>query len=254
VTTTLMLGPALVSIVAGTLLAPHRVVADIVFVAATMVAVYVRRFGARGFGLGMAVFMPLFLTQFLHVNVAQLPWLLVAAAVGIGSTLLLRGWAFAERPERTLDRLVRAFRAHLHAFVEAVADVLAAQPPVVEDKLRAAQRRRTRLNSTALLLADRLEQRGADRPNGSERDDGDGEDLALGIVDAELAAERLAVAIERLVQALCWRGCMASGRPRSPAPRRRWSPRCSTRQREASPRWRQRPWDTGTALSGRPSH
>ncbi|MDT5025070.1 MAG: hypothetical protein QOE61_1496, partial [Micromonosporaceae bacterium] len=200
VTTTLMLGPALVSIVAGTLLASHRVVADIVFVAGTMVAVYVRRFGARGFALGMAAFMALFLTQFLHVNVAQLPWLLVAAAVGIGSTLLLRGWAFAERPERTLARLVRAFRAHLHALVEAVADLLAALPPAVEDKLRAVERRRARLNDTALLLADSLEQWGADRQNHSERDDGDGEEVALGIVDAELAAERLAVAIERLVQ------------------------------------------------------
>ena len=51
--------------------------------------------------MGMAAFMPFFLTQFLHVTVVQLPWLLVAAAIGIGSTLLLRGWVFAERPERT---------------------------------------------------------------------------------------------------------------------------------------------------------
>ncbi|MGB8202343.1 MAG: hypothetical protein WCF33_22110, partial [Pseudonocardiaceae bacterium] len=163
VTTLLMVGPAVVSIVAGTMLASHRVLADVVFVAMTMVAVYIRRFGPRGFALGMAAFMPLFLTQYLHFTVAQLPWLLLAATTGVGATLLLRGWAFAERPERTLDRLVRAFRARLHALVEAVADLLAAVPKAVEDELGDLRRRRTGLNDAALLLADSVEQRGADR-------------------------------------------------------------------------------------------
>ncbi len=203
VTTLLMLGPAVISTVAGTLLASHRVPADVVFVGVTMVAVYIRRFGPRGFALGMAAFMPFFLTQFLHVTVAQLPWLLLAAANGIGATLLLRGWAFAERPERTLDRLVRAFRARLHALVEAVADLLAAVPKAVEDELGDLQRRRAGLNDAALLLADSVEQRGADRRGAFEDRDaraGDGEAFTLGILDAELAAEGLAVATERLAQ------------------------------------------------------
>jgi hypothetical protein len=201
VTTLLMLGPAVISTVAGTLLASHRVPADVIFVGVTMVAVYVRRFGPRGFALGMAAFMPFFLTQFLHVTVAQLPWLLLAAATGIGGTLLLRGWAFAERPERTLDRLVRAFRARLHTLVEAVAELLAAAPKAVEDELGDLQRRRTGLNDAALLLADSVEQRGADRAF-EDRDScaGDGEAFTLEILDAELAAEGLAVATERLAQ------------------------------------------------------
>jgi fusaric acid resistance family protein len=203
VTTLLMLGPAVISTVAGTLLASHRVPADVVFVGVTMVAVYVRRFGPRGFALGMAAFMPFFLTQFLHVTVAQLPWLLLAAATGIGATLLLRGWAFAERPERTLDRLVRAFRARLHALVEAVADLLAAVPKAVEDELGDLRRRRTGLNDAALLLADSVEQRGADRRGAFKDRDTcarDGEAFTLEILDAELAAEALAVATERLAQ------------------------------------------------------
>jgi hypothetical protein len=203
VTTLLMLGPAVVSLTAGTLLAPHHVVADVVFVTVTMIEVYIRRFGPRGFALGMAAFMPFFLTQFLHVTVAQLPWLLLAGATGIGATLLLHGWAFAERPQRTLDRLVRAFRAHLHGLVEAVADLLVAVPGAVEDELRDLQRRRARLNDTALLLADSVEQRGADHRGtfeGRDARDGDGEAFTLGILDAELAAEHLAVATERLVQ------------------------------------------------------
>jgi uncharacterized membrane protein YccC len=203
VTTLLMLGPAVVSLTAGTLLASHHVVADVVFVSVTMVAVYIRRFGPRGFALGMAAFMPFFLTQYLHVTVAQLPWLLLAAATGIGATLLLRGWAFAERSERTLDRLVRAFRARLHALVEAVADLLGAVPGAVEDELRDLRRRRARLNDAALLLADSVESRSADHRGAFEDRDaraGDGEAFTLDILDAELAAERLAVATERLAQ------------------------------------------------------
>jgi Fusaric acid resistance protein-like len=198
VTTLLMLAPAGASIAAGTLLTPHRVVADVVFVVVMMIAVYVRRFGPRGFALGMAAFMPFFFTQFLRVTVGQLPWLLIGAATGIGSTLLLRCWVFAERPERTLERLFRAFRAHLHALIEAVAELLAALPEAVEDELRRVRRRRTRLNETVLRVAELLEQRDFDhRADGSE---GDGPDLALRIFDAELAAERLAVATWRLVQ------------------------------------------------------
>ena len=83
-TTLLMLGPAAVAVTAGTLLAPHRLVADVVFVGVTMAAVYVRRFGPRGFALGMAGFMPYFFTQFLQARPAELPWLLVAAVVRPG--------------------------------------------------------------------------------------------------------------------------------------------------------------------------
>ena len=198
ITTLLMLGPALVSLAAGTLLASHRVVADVVFVTVTMVAVYIRRFGARGFALGMAAFNAFFLTQFLHVTLAQLPWLLVAATLGIGSTLVLRGWAFAERPQRTLDRLVRAFHARVYALVHATADLLTAQPQAVEDQLHDVERCRARLNDTALLLADSLERGGADhQDDAASRDEGD---RVLALLDVELAAERLAVATKQLVQ------------------------------------------------------
>jgi uncharacterized membrane protein YccC len=194
VTMLLMLGPAMVSIVVGTMLVPHRILADAVFVVVTMIAVYVRRFGPRGFALGMGAFMPYFLTQFLHVTVAQLPWLLLAAATGIGSTLLLCGWVFPERPPRTLDRLVRAFRARVHGLVDAVADLLVARPDAVDDELRELSRRRARLNDTALLLADAVERHREDFAGG------DDEALTLAILDAELAAEGLATGTAQLVR------------------------------------------------------
>ncbi|MGD9990961.1 FUSC family protein [Pseudonocardia sp.] len=191
-TTALMLLPAAAAITAGTLLAPTPVLADVVFVLVMGGAVWVRRFGPRGFALGMGAFMPYFFTQFLQASVAELPWLLLAAVVGIGSTLLLRGWLFAERPERVLERLVRAFRARVHAVVEAVGEVLAGGPGVGESDLAAVRRARVRLNDTALQVVDQLEHLDRDSPSPG--------DLPLRVVDTELATERLAIATRRLVQ------------------------------------------------------
>lgn len=216
VTTLLMAVPALAATVAGTLLSPYRVVADVVFVAVMVAAVYVRRFGPRGFALGQAAFMAFFFTQFLKVQPAQVPALCVAVVAGLGSTLLLRGVVFAERPERTLRRLVDAFRARAYEMVQRVDDVLAAAQETVPDGsavagrspgdeheqvgeavLERLYRARRRLNETALLVEDQLERTTAERVwPGLENDV-----LALRIVDAELGLERLGVAVRRMVRA-----------------------------------------------------
>jgi uncharacterized membrane protein YgaE (UPF0421/DUF939 family) len=202
VTTLLMLGPALAALTAGALLTSHHIIADVVFIAITTVAIYIRRFGARGAALGMAAFQPFFLAQYLHATIEQLPWWLVTATMGIGSTLLLRGYAFAERPQRTRERLIRAFCARLHALVEAAADLLRAAPQAGKDKLDDVERQRARLNEAALLLNENLERGATGRPADSQNPDGGDrtEQDLLAFVDAELAAERLAVATEQLVK------------------------------------------------------
>ncbi|GAA4812153.1 FUSC family protein [Actinomycetospora chlora] len=196
VTTALMLLPAAASTVLGAFLAPYRIPAAAVFVLVMVVAVWVRRYGPRGFALGMAGFMPYFFTQFLRIAPAQLPWLLIAAVVGIASTLLLRGVVFAERPERTLRRQVTAFRARAHALVSATDDVLAgiADGTVDEGDLETLRRTRARLQEVALLVEDTLEQTTAGRVWPGLDDD----TLALRIADAELALERLSVVARRL--------------------------------------------------------
>ncbi|GAA4842685.1 FUSC family protein [Actinomycetospora corticicola] len=209
VTTALMVLPALASTTVGTLLSPYRLVADVVFVAVMIGAVYVRRYGPRGFALGMGAFMPFFFTQFLQAKPPQIPALCVAVLIGLGVTLLLRGFLFAERPERTLRRLVDAFRARAHEMVLRVDDVLAeaqqgqARGPGHEHEqvgdavLERLYRARRRLNETALLVEDQLEHSAADRVwPGLENDL-----LALRVVDTELGLERLGVAVRRLVRA-----------------------------------------------------
>ncbi|WP_433784530.1 FUSC family protein [Actinomycetospora sp. CA-101289] len=196
-TTALMVLPAAASTVAGAFLAPYRVPGAVAFVLVMVVAVWVRRYGPRGFALGMAGFMPFFFTQFLRVTPAQVPWLLVAVVAGIGATLLLRGVVFAERPARTLRRMVTAFRARAHAVVESTDDLLAALSDggaPDERTLESGRRARARLQEVALLVEDTLEQTTAGRVWPGLDDDV----LALRIADAELALERLSVAARRL--------------------------------------------------------
>jgi len=193
VTTALLLLPATAAVALGTVLAPHRLLADAVFVAIMVGGVYIRRFGPRGFAIGMAAVMAYFFSQFLGAQVSALPWLVLTAAFGVGSAWLVRGFLFAEKPEQTLERLVRAFRARVHTLIFVVAELLDEEDEDTEDARRAVGRRRTRLNETALLIAEHLERR-----------DEEGE-LEVYIIDAELAAERLADTARYLV--------VTSGRP-----------------------------------------
>lgn len=207
VTTALMALPAAGAATVATLLAPHRIVADVVFVLVMIVAVGIRRYGPRGMALGMAAFMPYFFVLFLQAGVGELPYLLVGVVLGIGSTYLLRCLVFTAPPERVVDRLIRAFEARLHGLALSVLDVLesGAVSPSDLDEVRDRQ---ARLNETALLVADRLDDIDADgRAEASAIDEGDAgapepggaDGLRHWVVDSELAGERLAVATRRMV-------------------------------------------------------
>jgi uncharacterized membrane protein YccC len=193
-TTVLLPVPAAAAVSLGTLLAGHLIVADVVFVAIMVVAVYVRRFGPRATALGQIGFQSYFFTQFLGARSEQLPWLVLALVVGTACTLVLRGVVFAERPERTLRRTVAAFQARARAVVDGVRDAVAAGRLPKPDG-RPLRLRLARLNETALQVANILERADAEQawPGVPNRT------LALRIFDAELTMERLVAAAEQLV-------------------------------------------------------
>lgn len=178
ITTAMLALPAVAAVVLGASLAPHRFAGDVAFVLIMMVVVYVRRYGPRGMALGMVAFISYFFALFLHATAAQLPALGVAVFVGVACSLLMRAVVARDRPERELARLLRAFRARLSAVLGVAADGL------VDGSLTPRSRRRwqhllTRLNDTALMVGDRI-------------DDAEASELALRVFDAELATERLA--------------------------------------------------------------
>ncbi len=198
VTTALMVVPAAASATVSALLSTNRVAADVVFVLVMMVAVAVRRYGPRGVALGMAAFMPFFFVQFLHAGPGELPFLLAGVVIGICSTFLLRCLVFTRRSETVLDALFRAFEARLHALlltaVEAVGTT-AGEPDL--DPLVRAQ---ARLNETALLVTDRLDDTDDDTDDGPDVAAGPVAGLRQWIIDSELAAERVAMSVRRSVE------------------------------------------------------
>ncbi|MFP5021292.1 FUSC family protein [Pseudonocardia phyllosphaerae] len=205
VTTALLVLPAAGAATLSALLTDRGYLADVVFVLVMMVAVAVRRYGPRGVAVGMAMFVPFFFVQFLHLGLPDLPWLLVGVVVGIGSTYLLRCVLFVRHAPKVLDELTRAFEARLHALTLAVLEALESGRDPDPDALL---HRLTRLNETSLLVADRLDDSGGDPAHrrtgvlpGALSDTagvpGGTAGLRQWIVDAELAAEQLALVVLR---------------------------------------------------------
>lgn len=186
--------PAALSISAAALLSPYQLLTDIVFVVVVFVAVYVRRFGARGQALGMVAFMAYFFNLFLHAGVHELPWMILAVVVGTVCTFVMTAYLLPDRPERLLQASIRSLRARMAIVVDTTADVL--RVGLDERRRRRLRVRVARLNETALMVQDQIE----DKANPAALWLGDGGDhLAPWLFDAELAVEWIAIAGQRLV-------------------------------------------------------
>lgn len=185
--------PATASIVAATLLAPDPIAADVVFVAVVFGAVYVRRFQARGRALGMVAFMSYFMTLYLRAGLTELPWLIVAVVVGTVCTFVMSTYVLPDRPERVLHSTIRALRARMAIVIDTTAEVV--RTGRLDERRRRQMRARTiRLNETALMVQDQIE----DKFNPAMLYRGvSAEQLAPWLFDAELAIEWVATAGRR---------------------------------------------------------
>ncbi|HZU50171.1 MAG TPA: FUSC family protein [Mycobacterium sp.] len=189
--------PAALAITAGTVLAPHKVVSDVVFVGIVFGAVYIRRFGPRGRALGMVMFMAYFFTLFLRATTAELPWLIGAIVVGTACSFVITTYVLPDRPERVLQATMRSLRARMAIVVGTTAEAIAAGR-LDERRRRRLRARIARLNDTALMVQSQIE----DKVNPAPLWPGvSGEDLALWLFDAELTVERVVTAGARLADA-----------------------------------------------------
>lgn len=185
--------PATLSITAAALLAPYPIASDAAFVAVVFVAVYIRRFGTRGRGLGMVAFMSYFFTLYLRARISELPWLITAVLVGTLCTFVMSAYVLPERPERVLRATVRALRARMAIVVDTTAD--AVRTGRFDERRRRRMRARTiRLNETALMVQGQIE----DKADPAVLWPGvTSEQLAPWLFDAELAIEWVATAGRR---------------------------------------------------------
>jgi uncharacterized membrane protein YccC len=186
--------PAALSITAASLLAGHLVAGDVVFVVVVFAAVYARRFGARGRALGMVAFNSYFATLYLRASISELPWMIGAVVVGAVCTFVIRTYVLPDRPERVLRATVRALRARMAIVVDTTADAVRTGH-LDERQLRRMRARTLRLNETALLTQDQIE----DKANPAMLwPEVTGEQLTPWLFDAELAVEWVSTAGRRL--------------------------------------------------------
>lgn len=186
--------PAALSITAASLLAGHLLAGDIVFVVVVFAAVYARRFGARGRALGMVAFNSYFATLYLRASISELPWMIGAVVVGTVCTFVIRTYVLPDRPERVLRATVKALRARMAIVVDATTEAVRTGY-LDERRLRRMRARTIRLNETALLIQDQIEDKATPAvpwPGVT------GEQLTPWLFDAELAVEWVSTAGRRL--------------------------------------------------------
>lgn len=163
---------------------------SLLFLVVSFAAVYVRRFGARYFPLGMVAFMGYFFAMFLKPQLPQLPALLVAVVAGAAAAAVLKLVLIRDDPEGILARGRRTLRAQVHGLLHAVRDV--AEHPRSTSRRRKLHNHSVRLNETALMLENTIGR--LDALPESTRDL-----MRQRVLDVELAAENMVTRLLRLI-------------------------------------------------------
>ncbi|MGW0174696.1 FUSC family protein [Rhodococcus sp. NPDC003322] len=120
ITTAFLVVPALVSVTVATLLARFDRIADLGFVVALFIAVWIRRWGPRGLASGMVVYISYFYALVLHATVAELPLLCLGICTGVAVTVFVRTVVFPETPLREINSLLEALRAESRSGLDVI--------------------------------------------------------------------------------------------------------------------------------------
>ena len=146
--------PMVASMSLGLVLGSYRIVSLVFLVVLLAVAVYVRRWGPRGFAAGLVAFNGGFLGFFLHteLSIGDIGWLAADLSIGVIASLIVRFALF--RPDRiaTLKRMRRSWRVRADRLIEMSTAML-----TVDDEHRAARQERlrrqvVRLNESTLMI------------------------------------------------------------------------------------------------------
>ncbi|MGQ4511387.1 FUSC family protein [Streptomyces sp. DW26H14] len=183
ITLALGLVMALVSVSLGALLGRQIVLSDLVFLALIFCAVYARRFGDRGYTIGLFGFQFYFVSLFVHATLPALPQLWLTLAIAFACAAVSRFLLVRQTTAGTLGRLRTAFRARLAQLVAIQIDMFDADPEDLEKVLVDLRRHTARLHEAALMIQGRL----GDNPDDAATADV----LQRRVADAEITSERL---------------------------------------------------------------
>src|SRR5438309_9326357 len=103
--------PMVAAMTLGLLVGPYRVPSLVFLVVVMTVAVYVRRWGPRGFAWGMVAFNGAFLGFLLHAQIGlrDVGWIAADLVIGVLASLVVRFTFFRPHPGRTLTRMRRSW-------------------------------------------------------------------------------------------------------------------------------------------------
>jgi uncharacterized membrane protein YgaE (UPF0421/DUF939 family) len=147
--------PMIASMSLGLALGGYRVPSLVFLVVLLAVAVYVRRWGPRGFAAGLVAFNGGFLGFFLHkeLGIGDIGWLAADLAVGVIASLIVRLVLFRPDPEDTLERMRHSWEARAHRLIVLSIASLEAEDDqhcaALQERLR---RQVVRLNESTLMI------------------------------------------------------------------------------------------------------
>ncbi|WP_024794818.1 FUSC family protein [Tomitella biformata] len=183
ITTALLLAPAIAGVSVAAVLNAHWLAEDVGLVLAVFVAVWVRRFGPRGTALGMVGFFGYFFGLLTHATVDALPMLILAIAVGVASSLLVRVAIIRERPRLQLQRLSSSLRVASRAVLDAALAADRSSPRRLHAQL-------DRLGETAMAVDD-----WQDRFRTARHVDVSAGELSARVFEAQISMEQAASAL-----------------------------------------------------------
>ncbi|BDZ51359.1 hypothetical protein GCM10025867_36000 [Frondihabitans sucicola] len=168
-------------------------VADVVFVAIAMAAVFVRVIGQRGVSIGMVGFMSYFIAIFTKVDVAELPVVACAVTIAALVVITLRYLLRPRHPDRDLRRLLRALGVRAGRVLDVIDDGVRAGG--IDEKLHRSVTSRLAASSSTAAGAEQVLDT-ADHPlvGGISNDE-----LSVRIFDFQLMLERLHSIVRRVL-------------------------------------------------------
>ncbi|AMM21532.1 hypothetical protein AX769_17020 [Frondihabitans sp. PAMC 28766] len=120
VTILLMIPSAMIGVTLASLTNDVTLVADIVFVAVAMAAIFVRVIGQRGVPIGMIAFMTYFISIFTKVDRGELPEIYGAIVIAALVVIALRWLLRPRHPDRDLRRMLGALGVRAGRVLDAV--------------------------------------------------------------------------------------------------------------------------------------
>jgi uncharacterized membrane protein YccC len=180
---------ATLSVLLASLLAPVPLVADLVFLAVIFLAVYARRYGPRGFSVGMIAFMAYFIGDYLRPAPSDIGWVALAIVLAFAVTHLMTFIVLPDNPERDFRRSVAAIDRRINLVLRELMEPGAASVPS-GDTRKTLQAHLARLHDTVLMAEGFIPQGEA----GSLAAEGAASDLAIALFELQLAVERLVAA------------------------------------------------------------